>query len=283
MVFLQLGKVERNDKMKAKEILEFFLNKADWFDKTKTVDRIIIGNPEKEINSILVTWMTHRDTIDYAIANGFDMIMTHEPTFWFHENELENVAKGDPSSPKIQTAKEKIKRLQDADIVVMRNHDVWDRFPEVGIPSEFAKALGITVKPTASFYMGYMFRYDVEPMTYEAFSKQVASACAKMGEEGIQVFGDSAKMVSKIGVGTGCCCDLDEFVKQGCDCAIICDDGQFYWRDTSWAIEIGFPVIRINHGTSEEAGMPSLAKYCEEQLHIKAEYYPHKQGFRIVK
>lgn len=268
--------------MKAKEILQFFLDKADWFDKTQTVDKIVIGNPEKEVSSILVTWMIHNDTIDYAIKHGYDMIMTHEPTFWFHADELENVTNGDNESPKIQTARAKAKRLQENDIVVMRNHDVWDRFPEVGIPHEFARAIGIDVKPTSSFFMDYMFRYDIKPISYGAFSKQVAKACAKMGEEGIQVFGEPNKQVSKIGVGTGCCCDLDEFVKQGCDCAIICDDGQFYWRDTSWAIEIGFPVIRINHGTSEEAGMPSLAEYCKEQLKIKSEYYPHRQGFHIV-
>lgn len=268
--------------MTANEILQFFLQKANWFDKTQTVDKIIIGEESKEVNSILVTWMVHDDTVDYAVRHGYDMIMTHEPTFWFHSGELYNIFIGEQTSPKIKTANEKAKKILNQGIVIMRNHDVWDRFPEIGIPFEFARQLGIEAEPFLSMQNGYMHRYDIQPILYGDFVQQVANACARLGEEGIQVFGDSQKMVKKIGIGTGCCCDLEAFYQSECDVAIICDDGQVYWRDISWAMEVGMSIIRVNHGTSEEAGMRTLAKYVRDELHIKSEYYPHRQGFHIV-
>ena len=75
--------------MKAKEINEFFLSKAHWIDRDTTLDKIIIGDENKEVKKILVSWMSTLSCVEYAIENGFDMIITHECTFWIHENELE--------------------------------------------------------------------------------------------------------------------------------------------------------------------------------------------------
>ena len=38
--------------MKAKDLLEHFLSRADWVDRSNTVDRIIAGNPDKEVEQI---------------------------------------------------------------------------------------------------------------------------------------------------------------------------------------------------------------------------------------
>ena len=43
--------------MKVREILEHFLSRAPWVDRTKTVDRVIVGDPEKEVSRCLVAWM----------------------------------------------------------------------------------------------------------------------------------------------------------------------------------------------------------------------------------
>lgn len=268
--------------MTAKEILQYFLDQSDWVDKKNTVDKIIIGDENKEIHSVLVTWMIHDNTINYAIENGFDMIMTHEPTFWFHADELSNLVAGDETNPKIVTAKAKAKKLLDHNLVVIRNHDVWDRFPKIGIPYAFANELGFTQKPSFIYENGYMLRYDINPIPFCDFYNYVKKACSGLGEPNIQVFGDANKLVQHIGIGTGCYCYLDLFMKQGCDVAIFCDDGQWYWRDVSWAIEANYPMVKVNHGTSEEAGMKTLATYIIENLPLKTEYYAHQQGFRTI-
>jgi hypothetical protein len=41
-------------------------------------------------------------------------------------------------------------------------------------------------------------------------------------------------------------------------------------------------VVRVNHGTSEEAGMITLADYITETLGVAAEYLPTGCVFQLV-
>ena len=44
--------------MKAIEINQHFLSKAQWVTPGKTVDRVIAGAPEKEVKRCAVTWIS---------------------------------------------------------------------------------------------------------------------------------------------------------------------------------------------------------------------------------
>ena len=47
--------------------------------------------------------------------------------------------------------------------------------------------------------------------------------------------------------------------------------------------DIGHPVIRVNHGTSEEPGMVTLTRYINEHVPgLTAEHIPHGSSFRLV-
>jgi len=68
----------------------------------------------------------------------------------------------------------------------------------------------------------------------------------------------------------------------GCDCSIVCDDGTSYWRELQLAEDTEHPVIRVNHGTSEEPGMMTMARYINENLPgVEAEYLPHRPAYRL--
>lgn len=68
----------------------------------------------------------------------------------------------------------------------------------------------------------------------------------------------------------------------GCDCPIVCDDGSIYWKGIQGAEDFAHPVIRVNHGTSEEPGMVTLTRYISDHLRLQAEHYPHGSTFRLV-
>jgi hypothetical protein len=69
----------------------------------------------------------------------------------------------------------------------------------------------------------------------------------------------------------------------GCDCSIVCDDGSIYWREIQMAKDLGHPVIRVNHGTSEEPGMVTLARYLTDNFpSIRVQHLPHGASFRLV-
>ena len=137
--------------------------------------------------------------------------------------------------------------------------------------------------PAAVGARGYQHRYDIAPTPLDEFAARVAWRAAALGEPFVQVVGDGGQPVSRIGIGTGCGCDIRTFQAMGCDASIVCDDGSCYWSVIQRAADEGHPVIRVNHGTSEEPGMVTLTDYLNRHLPgLAAEHLPHGSSFRLV-
>jgi putative NIF3 family GTP cyclohydrolase 1 type 2 len=269
--------------VKAVEIREHFLSVADWVDPEKTVDRIIVGDPQRDIHRVLVTWISSFAAVRHAAERGYDMLITHEPTFWEHRNDYPGMEQFPAGSLRHELGLRKLKAIEDARLVILRIHDVWDRMPQVGIPWAWARFLGMGTTPAAVGGNGYQHRYDIEPLALEALARRVAAKTAGIGEPFVQVVGDGGRVVSKVGIGTGCGCDFVTFVEMGCDVSIVCDDGSCYWSNLQVAADIEHPVIRVNHGTSEEPGMVTLTRYVNDTFpDVTADHLPHGSSFRLV-
>jgi putative NIF3 family GTP cyclohydrolase 1 type 2 len=52
----------------------------------------------------------------------------------------------------------------------------------------------------------------------------------------------------------------------GADVIVVTDDGTRLWETGQWSIDSGIPLIIVNHATSEEPGMRTLAKYIQEKF-----------------
>jgi putative NIF3 family GTP cyclohydrolase 1 type 2 len=260
--------------MKVNDILEHFLSRADWVDRETTVDRVIVGDTGIDVGSCLVTWMPSFKVLRQMVEQGMRLLVCHEPTFWNH------LDKHPVNDAGIQ---EKLKFVQEHELVILRNHDCWDRWPEVGIPWAWAEFLGLGSKPVTIGADGYQHRYDIHPTPLETFARLVAKKCATFGERLVQVTGDGSQMVSRIGIGTGCGCDIPTFQEMDCDCSIVCDDGSLYWAEIQRAEDLRHPVIRVNHGTSEEPGMVTLTEYMNTHFDsFHAEFIPHTCTYHLV-
>ena len=267
--------MEASSIMKAEAILEYFLSQATWQDRRTTVDRIIMGDPHKEVKRILVTWMSTLPAVQYAIEHGFDMLMTHEPTFWIHANEIETLNNQGDRDGKMTASNIKRKLIADSGLVVVRNHDVWDRFPAVGIPWALARFLDIHGESIATGNKGYQLAFQIDAIDPKRLAEKVASRTAKFGEPVVQLFDKTDSPITRLGIGTGCACQPGIFLEMGCDGAIVCDDGCSFWKDISWAVEANLPLIRIGHGASEEPGMATLTDYINANLTgVSAEHFP---------
>jgi putative NIF3 family GTP cyclohydrolase 1 type 2 len=259
--------------MRVIEILEHFLTRSTWVDPENTVDRVIVGESDTDVKRCLVTWMPNMKALQYAVDQGYTLIVCHEPTFWNHFDDLPE------ASPRTAA---KFQFIEQNNLIVLRNHDCWDRWPEIGIPWAWARFLGIEGSPIEFSQDGYQHRYDIGTTTLGVFAAQVAAECSNIGEHMIQVTGDLKQPVSKIGIGTGCACDIETFIQMGCDCSVVCDDGSVYWANIQMAEDLAHPVIRVNHGTSEEPGMVTLTAYINQNLEIRAEHFPHGATFQLV-
>jgi putative NIF3 family GTP cyclohydrolase 1 type 2 len=269
--------------MNAAQILDRFLSVADWVDRAKTVDRVIIGDPKEEIHRVLVSWMSDFRAVRAAVERQCQLLITHEPTFWTHANELQTIGGWDAGSPEGQIAAEKRRFVEKNGLAILRIHDVWDGMPEVGIPWAWARFLGLAGAPAALGPGRYQQRYDIAPLPLDSLALQVAERTAAVGEPAVQVMGDGERSVSKVGIGTGCYCSPLKFMQMGCDVSVVCDDGSTYWADIQCAVDAGHAIIRVNHGTSEEVGMVALTQYINERFPgIAAEHLPHGCCFRLV-
>lgn len=267
--------------MTASELLRHLHSLAPWLEED-TVDRIIIGDPETEVSRALVTWMSTFDACRAAVERACQLIVTHEPTFWSHANEVET--SGAKPNPVWHAAFAKKRAyLEEHGLVILRCHDVWDFVPEIGIPFAWARFLGLGETPAAMSENRALHRYDIAPLSVDDFARRVAAKTAELGEPAVQVIGDGARLVSKIGVGTGCYCNPVEFQQLGCDLSIVCDDGNWYWENLQCATDNDHPIIRVNHGTSEEPGMKTLATYLSNTFpQLAVEFLAHGSCFRLV-
>ena len=259
--------------MKAKDIVKHFLSGANWVDRERTVDGVIIGDPEKDFDKCLVVWMSTFAALRVAVERGFDLVLGHEATF-YHEY--------DEGAEELSGHVAKRRFIEEHELTIIRNHDCWDGWPEVGIPWAWAQFLGLEGQPAKSSTR-YQHRYDIEPIPFGEFAKRVASRTAAIGEPAVQTVGDLDKTVSKIGIGTGCFANVLDFLMMGCDCCVVCDDGSRYDEAMKCAADLGVPVIRVNHGTSEEPGMVALTKYINDHIPgLTAEHLPQGCSFRLV-
>jgi putative NIF3 family GTP cyclohydrolase 1 type 2 len=259
--------------MRVSDIREHFVSRCDWVNPGNTVDRVIIGDPDFEASRCLVVWIPTFSALREAVARGIRFIVCHEPTFWNHWD------KTDDETPDLLAKKGFI---QEHGLTILRLHDTWDRWPGIGIPWAWARQLGFETEPVKIGNRGYQHRYDIESMPFADFARRVGAACASIGEPQVQMAGDPERLVSRIGVGTGCGCQIPVFREMGCDCSIVCDDGSCYWSVIQQAIDCDHPVIRVNHATSEEPGMVTLAAYLNEQFpDLAAEHVPQGCRFRL--
>jgi len=260
--------------MKIREILEHFLQRADWVDRAETVDRVIIGEDDKNVGSCAVTWMPGFEAIRDVVRRGYELLICHEPTFWDHFD------KNPDENP---DCREKLRFIRESGLTILRNHDCWDRWPDIGIPSAWANFLGLDGPPAATARRGAQCRYDIEPIAFDRFAADVARRTAAIGQPAVEVVGDPDKPVSRIGVGAGCISRVDTYLQMGCDCCITVDDSACYWGAVQHARDLGVPVICVNHCTAEEPGMVTLTRYINESIDgLAAEHLPQGCRYRLV-
>lgn len=245
-----------------------------WVDWTNTVDTFKSGSPEAEVKGIAVAWMPYRHALEKALELGCNLFVTHEPTYFNHRDNDRDIFR----FPAV-TAKRKF--IEENNLVIIRCHDVWDQYPEIGIPTGWGKLLELG-KPTDG--SGHYYVYDGKGRTSWAIAQQIARKTASLGQPGVQLIGPDNKPVNRVVLGTGAITPMFHFIEQlAADMAICVDDGFVYWRDGAFAIDTGFPVALVNHPVSEEYAMKLLADHLSKRYpQTPVHHIPERCMYRLV-
>ncbi len=102
--------------MKIAEIIEKLRAFHPEIDESRTCDTLKYGDAEQECTGVVVSCFASTDVIREAARLGANFIITHEPTFWTHEDETDWL-----SDSKVFSAKKAL--LDEYGIVVWRDHD----------------------------------------------------------------------------------------------------------------------------------------------------------------
>ena len=245
-----------------------------WVQWDKTVDTFKSGSPKAEVKGIAVAWMSYTHALKRALDLGCNLFVTHEPTYYNHRDNDADIFRFPP-------VKAKREFIEKNGLTIIRCHDVWDQYPEIGIPRGWGKLLELGEPIDGA---GYYYVFDGKSRKSGEVARQIAARTAAMGQPGIQLIGPEDKPVSRIALGTGAITPMFHFIeKLAADMAICVDDNFTYWRDGAYAIDAGFPVAVVNHPVSEEYSMKLLAGHLAKRFpQVPVHHIPERCMYKLV-
>ena len=249
------------------DIHAYLMSKSPWVDPKNTVDTVKIGDPARAVRKAAVCWMPSIENIRAAHDAGCDLLVTHEPTFWEHAAPELSWRDKEPGATKRRF-------LEDAGMVILRVHDSWDNWPEIGIRDSWARGLGLTRRVAEGSVLRWHGMYDIPRQTLRAFAESIADRIRPLGEDSVQVIGDPDKVICRPSLGVGCGGPDREMVEMGSDALIVCYDGASYWSTRQRLAEMGVGIITVEHGTSEMWGIENLCAHLAEVFPgVEFEYF----------
>src|SRR6266571_6315716 len=93
---VSLGATAQQGKLTAREVVAEIQKQVGVEWKKDTVDTFKAGNPDTLVTGVAVTMMATMDVLQRASAQGLNLVITHEPTFYAHLDRPVGIAESDP-------------------------------------------------------------------------------------------------------------------------------------------------------------------------------------------
>jgi putative NIF3 family GTP cyclohydrolase 1 type 2 len=157
--------------------------------RTATVDTFKAGKPETTVRGIATTGMATLDVLRRAAAAGRNFVITHEPTFYNHQDQTTLLERD-------TTYLAKLRFIENQNLVVWRFHDHAHALRPDPLVVGSARMLGLT--PYAS--AGERGVYVIPETTLRRLADDVAG---RLGAHAIRVCGDPEMKVTRVAMGPG--------------------------------------------------------------------------------
>jgi putative NIF3 family GTP cyclohydrolase 1 type 2 len=241
-------------KLAADEVVGRIKSKVGIPWREQTVDRIVGGSGTIPVRGIATTMMATLDVLQRASAAGKNLVITHEPTFYSHQDTTDELR----SDPTYQYKQEFIRKNE---MAVFRFHDHWHARTPDGI------ALGMTRE------LGWEQNVDPQNQKFFKFPAMnlgdlVDNIRKRLSPHSMRVLGDPRLEVRNVMASWGYVSGLpgiDLLARQDVDVLIGGETRE--WEVVEYAqdaIASGKKkaLILLGHVVSEQAGM----KVCAEWL-----------------
>lgn len=239
----------------AYSIIEQIKNHVTCYWRAETVDTFKAGDPSQPVTGIATTFMATYAVLEQAAAQGCNLIITHEPTYYNHRDEQDTL-ENDP----VYTAKQAL--IAEHNLIIFRFHDHWHLTSPDGI------YVGMLEKLQWGDYRAHD-EFPVFALPQTTMGEILAHLTDTFPTATIRVIGDpqlrvqhTALMVGASGFGV----HRQALQEPNINLAIIGEVPEWetiaYVRD---AADAGHPkaMIILGHAISEEAGMDYCATWLQ--------------------
>ena len=249
LIFLLITsiKIEAQNELTVNNVIDKIKAEVGIAWMAETRDRVIIGDPNTKITGIATTFMSTLAVLQKAKAMGCNFIISHEPTFFGHTDDL-TIHEKDP----IQIAK--IKYITENGLVIFRFHDHQHR-----------------MKAGDQIYKGVIEKMGLKNAVFdgkniltipETSLKNIVRKLEKnMNAKTVRVVGKPNEKITKIGLALGAAGTGTHFnVMKNTEAQLLIVGESNEWETVPYvqdAITLGQKraLIVLGHADSEEAGM----------------------------
>jgi putative NIF3 family GTP cyclohydrolase 1 type 2 len=251
---LSLSAQTRKPPLTAAEAIKRIIAATGATPPPETVDTIKAGDPNTIVTGIATTFLDTYEVLQKAVTDHKNFIITHEPTFYNHPDEMAILG-----NDAVQA--QKLAYINEHHLVVWRFHDTWHMRHPDGILEGVADEFGW--KPYQSTSDPHLFTL---PQTTVA--QLAATLRAKAGSRLMRVIGDPNMPVAHVALLPGAS-GLTKQVKmlERDDVQVLVAGEAAEWETVEYARDASAQgrhkaLILLGHEVSEEAGM----RYCAEWL-----------------
>ena len=271
---LALSAAAQDNRPTARQVIERIQKNVGVPWREPTVDTFKAGDPEARVTGVAVTMMATLDVLQRAAAGGKNLIITHEPTFYGHQDQTEDLARENDA-----VFAEKQALIKKHGLVVWRFHDHWHRRRPDGIQTGMARALG---------WEKYRNPANDSLYTLPAITVAVLASDLKkrLAIKTMRVVGDPALKVTKLALspGAGGFAGHRRLLQRD-DVEVLIIGEAPEWETVEYAADAVTAkrkkaLIILGNIPSEQAGMDECARWMKTFVtEVPVEFVPANEPF----
>ncbi len=234
------------------------------------MDTFKAGDPQSRAAGIAVTMMTTLGVLQRAAANGQNLIITHEPTFYDHMDDPKQLPQGEDDA----VLKQKREFIAEHHLVIWRFHDYWHRRKPDGIEEGNVHALGWEkYQDPANQYL-----FTIPETTVAKLAQELR---AKLHAAVPRIAGDREMKVTRVAFSPGSAGFRRETgALEMPDVQVLIAGETHEWETVEYVTDAhtegrAKALILLGHIGSEQAGMEECARWLRALLtNVPIEFVP---------
>jgi putative NIF3 family GTP cyclohydrolase 1 type 2 len=265
----------QSKRITAQQVVERIQGKLGVPWKSETVDTFKSGDPKIPVTGIAVTMMATLDVLQRAAASGHNLVITHEPTFYSHEDDPKELPQHENDA--VLAAKRRF--IAEHGLVIWRFHDHWhDRKPD-GIEIGMVHALGWDkYQDPRNQYV-----FSIPESTLKDLATEIAH---KLRIKTLRVVGDPNAKIRRLALSPGASGFANETgALEMSDIQLLVLGETREWETVEYAADAitegkQKALIILGHIPSEQSGMEECTRWLKTFINeVPVDFVPARDPF----